>query len=176
MLEIFIYSLEFIKIGLLAFGGGLATIPFLKEFGLNYQLFDLEFIVEMIAIAESTPGPIGINMASYVGYKIGGFLIAINFSLALVLPSLVVVIIIARYLKNINHHPKVQTVFKLLKPATLALISAVLIPIIKISFLKTNTILKLSIAIIMFYIYRQLKLHPILLILICGLLGLLFKL
>lgn len=175
--KIIIYMLEFVKIGALAFGGGLATIPFLKEFGANYNLFGLDFLIRMIAVSESTPGPIGINMASFIGFNTLGIYGAILFSLALVFPSVVVVLIISKYIKNIDRSPKVQKVLSFLRPSTIALITSVLLPIIRISFYKEGFLtLNAVIAVVVFYFYRKFKIHPIVVICCCAILGIIFKL
>ena len=95
--------IEFFKTGLFAIGGGLATIPFLMQMTEKYDWFTTEELSNMIAVSESTPGPIGINMATYVGYSagsesfgvIGGILGGIFATTALVLPSLIIIMIIA---------------------------------------------------------------------------------
>lgn len=159
------------KTSLFAIGGGLATIPFLKEIGFNYNLYNLDFIVKMIAISESTPGPIGINMASYIGANHFGILGAITLSISIVLPSLVIIVIIAKFLKKFKSLKIIEHLFTLLRPAVVALITSVLVPIIISSFWIKQQIIWISILIVgvLFIIYRYLKLHPILII-ICGML------
>ena len=71
--------IEFFKIGLFSFGGGMATIPFLYDMAEKYNWFNKDLIVDMIAIAEATPGPVGVNMATFAGYNAGGILGAIIF-------------------------------------------------------------------------------------------------
>ena len=93
---------EFFKTGLFAVGGGLATIPFLKEMSVKYGWFTIDKLTTMIAVSESTPGPIGINMATFVGYEMFGIPGAIAATFSLVAPSLIVICIIARMLENIN--------------------------------------------------------------------------
>ena len=78
---------EFFKTGLLAVGGGLATLPFLKEIAQTYSWFSVSQLTDMIAISESTPGPIGINMSTYAGFHAAGIPGAIVSTLSLVLPS-----------------------------------------------------------------------------------------
>ena len=86
---------EFFKTGLFAIGGGLVTIPFLSEMGQKFGWFTKEELANMLAISESTPGPIGINMATYVGYKMGGFFGALASTLGMVLPSFVIIFLIS---------------------------------------------------------------------------------
>ena len=99
-----ILFLEFVKIGLFAMGGGPATIPFLMDLIEKYSWFSEEEFTNMIAISESTPGPLGINMATYAGYHAGGILGAFIATLSLVLPSLIIIIIIARFLANFSNN------------------------------------------------------------------------
>lgn len=177
MLKILLIFLEFIKTGLFAIGGGLATIPFLKEIGYKYNLFDIEFIIKMIAISESTPGPIGINMASYIGANHYNFLAALVFSIGIILPSLIIIIIIAHFLKQFKELKIINNIFFMLRPAVIALITTVLIPIIQICFFKDANINFLSIflAILLFTTYKLFKLHPILIIIFSAAIGYLLK-
>ena len=91
---------EFFKIGLFAIGGGLATIPFLQQLIGKYGWFTSEELVNMIAISESTPGAIGVNMATYVGFQTYGILGAVVSTVGLTAPSVIVIIIIAHYFKR----------------------------------------------------------------------------
>ena len=84
---------EFFKIGLFAVGGGMATLPFLQRLGENTGWFDNQFITDMVAISESTPGPIGINMATYVGYNVAGFRGGFVATMGEILPCVIIVII-----------------------------------------------------------------------------------
>ena len=86
--------LEFFKIGLFSVGGGLATLPFLFDLAEKYNWFTASELTNMIAVSESTPGPIGVNMATYVGNTVGGVFGGITTTLSLVTPSLIVIYII----------------------------------------------------------------------------------
>lgn len=126
---------EFFKTGLFAVGGGLATIPFLMKMAENYNWFDAEELSNMIAVSESTPGPIGINMATYVGYTsgveefgiLGGIFGALIATTALVLPSLVIIMIIAGFLQKFRQSSLVEKTFFCLRPATIGLLAVSLI-------------------------------------------------
>ena len=98
MMTYFLLFWEFFKIGLFSFGGGMATVPFLYEIAEKYDWFDKSLIVDMIAVAESTPGPIGVNMATFAGYKAAGIAGSIISTFSLALPSLILVIIVAKIL------------------------------------------------------------------------------
>lgn len=114
---------EFFKTGLFAVGGGLATIPFLQNLGAKTGWFTDADLTTMIAVSESTPGPIGVNMATYVGFKCGGILGAVVSTLGLVTPSIAIIIIVAGFLQKFRQSKSVNTVFSGLRPASTALIA-----------------------------------------------------
>ncbi|MCF0121418.1 MAG: chromate transporter, partial [Oscillospiraceae bacterium] len=87
---------EFFKTGLLAFGGGMATVPFLFNMSDKTGWFSYGQLADMIAVSESTPGPIGVNMATYVGFTTGGLLGAVIATIGLITPEIIVILIIAR--------------------------------------------------------------------------------
>ena len=115
---------EFFKVGLFAVGGGLATIPFLQTMGETTGWFANEQLTTMIAVAESTPGPIGVNMATYVGFETAGVLGAVIATLGLITPSVIVIIIIAGFLQKFRNSKTVNDVFYGLRPASTALITS----------------------------------------------------
>ena len=115
---------EFAKTGLFAVGGGLATIPFLQDMGARTGWFTDAQLTTMIAVSESTPGPMGVNMATYVGYQISGIPGAIVATLGLVFPSIVVIVIIAGFLQKFRQSKAVDSVFRGLRPASTALIAS----------------------------------------------------
>ena len=120
-----IYALlcwEFFKIGLFAVGGGLVTVPFLFDLAEKYGWFSLGELADMIAVAQSTPGPVGINMATYAGYKVAGLGGAIAATLSEVLPSMVVVYIIAQALVKWQNNPRLDRILAGIRPAVLSLI------------------------------------------------------
>ena len=106
---------EFFKTGLFAIGGGMATLPFLKDIGASTGW-------NMLAVSESTPGPIGINMATYVGYLVGGLPGAVIATLGEVTPSIIVILLIAVLLKNFQDNQYVNWAFYGLRPASTGLI------------------------------------------------------
>ena len=123
---------EFFKTGLFAVGGGMATIPFLYDMCAATGWFTEQDLANMIAVGESTPGPIGVNMATYVGYITGGtqggipgsILGAVTATLGLVTPSVIVILIIATFLKNFRENRYVNNAFYGLRPASAGLIAA----------------------------------------------------
>ena len=115
---------EFAKTGLFAVGGGLATIPFLQDLGARTQWFSDADLTTMIAVSESTPGAMGVNMATYVGYAPAGVPGAVVATLGLVFPSIVVIIVIAGFLQKFRQSKTVDAVFYGLRPASTALIAS----------------------------------------------------
>lgn len=121
---------EFFKTGLFAAGGGMATVPFLFSICERTGWFTMSELANMIAVSESTPGPIGVNMATYVGFTtgsvhlgvFGAVLGGVIATLGLITPSFVIILIIARLLEQFNDKPVVKTVFKYLRPAVIALL------------------------------------------------------
>lgn len=115
---------EFFKTGLFSVGGGLATIPFLQHMGETTGWFTNTELTTMIAVSESTPGPMGVNMATYVGFETGGLLGAVIATLGLIAPSIIVILIIAGFLQKFRHSKAVEATFAGLRPASTALITA----------------------------------------------------
>lgn len=121
---------EFAKTGLFAVGGGLATIPFLQDLGARTGWFTAADLSTMIAVSESTPGAMGVNMATYVGFTIArlhgipGIIGAVVATLGLTFPSIVVIVIIAGFLQKFRQSKTVEAVFYGLRPASTALIAS----------------------------------------------------
>ena len=136
MSELLTMGFEFIKTGLFAVGGGLATLPFLTQMQQKYQWFTGEELANMIAVSESTPGPIGINMSTYVGFLRQGLPGALVTTGCLVLPSLVIIMIIARFLDKYQKNPLVQNMFAFMRPAVSGLIAAAGFSVLRIALLR----------------------------------------
>ena len=115
---------EFFKVGLFAVGGGLATIPFLEEMAGVTGWFTSTDLTMMLAVSESTPGPIGVNMATYVGFQTAGIPGAAIATLGLITPSVIVILIISAFLQKFRRSKTVDAVFYGLRPASTGLISA----------------------------------------------------
>ena len=113
---------EFFKIGLFAVGGGPATIPFLMNLTERYSWYTKQELLDMIAVSESTPGPIGINMATYVGYHTAGIPGAVLATFALVLPAFLIMLFVARLFMQYQNNRTVQAVFSGIRPAVAGLI------------------------------------------------------
>jgi chromate transporter len=182
---------EFFKTGLFAVGGGMATIPFLYDISDKTGWFTHQDLANMIAVGESTPGPIGVNMATYVGYvtgmKEGGILPAIvgavTATFGLVLPSLLVILIVAAMLKRFKSSPLVQKAFYGLRPASTGLIAAAGISVAVSNLLGSESfhinwkgwILAIVLWLLTNKVSKTKKLHPIVFIGVSALAGILFS-
>lgn len=115
---------EFFKTGLFAIGGGMATLPFLYDMADKTGWFTRAQLADMIAVSESTPGPIGVNMATYAGFDCGGVLGGVVATLGLVTPSVIVIVLIAMALQAFRTNKYVDAAFYTLHPASTGLIAA----------------------------------------------------
>ena len=115
-------AFEFFKIGLFAVGGGLVTIPFLFDLALSYHWFTTAELTDMIAISQSTPGPIGVNMATYAGFKTAGIAGALVATLSLVAPAIIVVYFVQKVLDKWSNNQYVVNILAGIRPAVMALI------------------------------------------------------
>lgn len=179
---------EFFKTGLFAVGGGLATLPFLYDISAKTGWFTAGDIADLIAVSESTPGPLGINMATYVGFKTVGLLGGIITTLGLILPSIVIIILISKILDKFKESPLVQKVFYGLRPASTALIAAAGLGVAKIALLRLDLFRKtgsfldllnwkcLLLAVLIYIGLKKFKKHPVLYIAAAAAAGILFKL
>ncbi len=183
---LFTLFLEFFKTGLFSVGGGLATLPFLELMGPKYGWFTVEELTNMIAVAESTPGPIGVNVATYVGFTAGnlGILGAIFATLSLTLPSVIVIVIIAGFLEKFQQNKIVQNVFYGLRAAVVGLLAVSFLSVLRTTFLVpgAESLLQmvdlrkvLLFGVIMFLLFKFKK-HPIVYIAIGAVTGIIFGL
>ena len=131
---------EFFKTGLFAVGGGMATLPFLYDMSTRTGWFTQAKLADMIAVSESTPGPIGVNMATYVGFETAGIPGAENATLGLICPSIIIILIIARVLKQFRENKTVDAAFYGLRPCSIALIVAAGLLVANITFLDTEAL------------------------------------
>ena len=185
MMTLLFLCWEFFKTGLFAVGGGLATLPFLTQMQQKYGWFTAEELANMIAVGESTPGPIGVNMATYVGFKTFGIPGAVLATLSLILPSLIIIMFIAKALDKYKENTLIQNMFSFMRPAVAGLIAAAGFSVIKIALFRTADTFLASfnwIAIAIFalllvctQIKKLKKIHPIAYIAIGAVLGILFK-
>lgn len=180
--------LTFLKIGLFSFGGGYAMIPMIeREIEVNGWLSAKEFF-DVVAIAEMTPGPIAINSATFVGYKTIGVLGGLAATVGVTIPSLLLILIISKYFFKFQNHPINTSIFYGIRPAIAGLITVAAVYVsetaifkgkIDMNFLsmlfkdplKVLNIGGIFIFLLSFLILKKTKLHPILVIALSGLLG-----
>lgn len=179
---------EFFKTGLFSIGGGLATLPFLYDMGARTGWFTAEQVADMLAVSESTPGPIGINMAVYTGYTSAGPLGSLIAVLGIITPSIAIILLVAAFLNAFRHNRYVEGVFYGIRPASTGLIAAAGVTV------ATGALLHLPLwsgwsrfwtvidwravvlAVVVIYISRRFtKLHPAVLILGCAVIGAVFR-
>ena len=153
---------EFFKTGLFSVGGGLATLPFLYEMSDKTGWFSHADIADMIAISESTPGAIGINMSTYAGFKTAGIPGGILATLSLAAPSVIIILIIAKFLNKFRDNPHVEGAFYGLRPASGNVADL---------FLPKAIIL----AVLIFIGQKKLKWSPIVFLAIAAVVGIVFK-
>lgn len=189
---------EFCKTGLFAIGGGMATVPFLREIADKTGWFTAGQLADMIAVSESTPGPLGVNMATYVGYTVGssqlgspwmGIVGAVTATLGLIFPSIVIVLCISFFLKRFRTSTLVDAALYGLRPASVALISAAGVEIVLFAMLRVDSIYQIGAAQLSWksvalaagvyagtnLIPKLKKLHPIWFILLSAIVGIILK-
>lgn len=115
---------EFFKVGLFSIGGGVATIPFYMELADKYDWLTTQMLADMIAVSESTPGPIGINLATYAGFRAAGIPGALVATFSEVLPSFIILVLIAKALERYKENALVSSTFSGIRPAVAGLIAA----------------------------------------------------
>jgi chromate transporter len=171
---------EFFKTGLFAVGGGLAAIPFLKDIAEKYDWYSLEQLAGIIAVSESAPGPIGVNMAVYAGYHAYGIAGGIIAALALTAPSIIVITIVSRFIEKFRSNRIVNNVFFLLRPVGAGLIAGAVFPILIFSLFDKEVGFNLSAAIMfviftaVIFIINRFKIHPIVFIAAGAVAGIIF--
>lgn len=178
---------EFFLTGLFSIGGGLATLPFLYSIGEKTGWFTSSDVLNMLAISESTPGPIGVNMATYVGYNTWGILGGIIATLGLIAPSIIIILIIARILGRFRQSTLVENGLYGLRPASIALVASAAWSVIIETFFDTDLykltgflpdifdIKAIILAVILFIAVRLKNLHPIVYIAAAAVIGIIFN-
>jgi chromate transporter len=171
---------EFFKIGLFSIGGGLTTLPFLYTLAERRpQWFSAKSIVDMLAISESTPGPIGINMATYAGYLTAGPLGGFIATLGEVTPSVIIICVIARFLDQFDKNPLVRDAFYGLRAAVIGLIIFAGSKVFSVTLLDAGSIRiveTLLFVVLLALAMRFRKVHPLVWIALGSILGILLKL
>ena len=182
---------EFFKTGLFAVGGGMATLPFMYDISDKTGWFTHSMLADMVAVSESTPGPIGVNMATYVGFVTGGVPSAVIATVGLVTPSVIVILLIARVLKAFRENQYVDAGFYGLRPCSIGLIAAAGVLVIKLALFNTElyastgaiadlfNVKALILAAVLLAATRCIKklkgLHPIVFILASAVIGIVFS-
>ena len=181
---------EFFKTGLFAVGGGMATLPFLYSMSDATGWFTHAQLADMIAVSESTPGPIGVNMATYVGFTAAGIPGAVIATLGLITPSIIIILIIARVLAAFRQNKYVDAAFYGLRPCSVGLIAAAGLLVVKIAlfdfdlFKQTGVLMDIFngkaillaavLIVLTRYVKPLKKLHPVFFILGSAAIGALF--
>ena len=188
---------EFFKTGLFAIGGGMATLPFLQDIATKTGWYTAGQLADMIAVSESTPGPMGVNMATYVGFTVGsdtmgiggGILGALIATIGLVMPSVICILIIAYFLDKFRTSKLVDNTLYGLRPASVALISAAGVEIMLYALFQMSNIYDIgslvlnwkSIALFLLvfvcsrYVPKLKKLHPVVFIAASAVIGIVFQ-
>lgn len=173
--------LGFLKVGLFAFGGAYGAIPLIRDVVLSYGWLSDEALSYMIAVSESTPGPIMVNLATYVGSTEAGFLGALVATLAVVLPSFIIILLITALLKNALKNKYVQAVLRGLKPSVIGIVLAMGVYMLVKNCLMEDTFKMnlrsivitavLGIVAVLYKYFSKKKMSPIIMIVISSLLG-----
>lgn len=180
---------EFFKTGLFAVGGGMATIPFLQDMAKNYGWFSEADLLDMIAVSESTPGAIGINIATFAGFKSYGFPGAILATISLITGPIIIVLIISRMMAKFKNSQTIENMFTTIRPATAGLILGAMSSVMVITlfdvdlFRASGNIIDLLrpipialFAVFLFSLIKFKKIHPLAIIAISAILGVVFAL
>lgn len=182
---------EFFKTGLFAVGGGMATLPFMYDISDKTGWFTHSMLADMVAVSESTPGPIGVNMATYVGFVTGGIPGSVVATVGLVTPSVIVILLIARVLKAFRENQYVDAGFYGLRPCSIGLIAAAGVLVIKLALFNTElyastgaiadlfnfkALILAAVLLVATRCIKKLKeLHPIVFILASAVIGIVFS-
>lgn len=179
---------EFFKTGLFSIGGGLATLPFLSRMGDSYGWLTQEDLANMLAVSESTPGPIGVNMATYVGNTVYGILGGILTTLSLIMPSYLIILAVSKVMSRYGENKYVLGAMKLLRPASVGMVAAAVLGVLQSVLLNMNAVAALQwnsmvlvpsllvfLALLGLY-YKFNKLHPVVVLAIGAFFGIVLKL
>ena len=176
---------EFFKIGMFSVGGGMATLPFLYDMSDRTGWFSYNQIADMLAVSESTPGPIGINMATYTGFTTAGFWGSLAATLGIITPGIIIVLLIVAVLEKFRKNKYVEAAFYGLRPASTGLIAAAGILVVEIALLNMDAakfidyfnikaiILAAALLVLTRWVKPTKKLHPIVFIAFSAIVGVL---
>ena len=175
----------FFRIGLFGFGGGYAMLPFIYESVQSFGLMDADEFSNLLAVSQITPGPIALNAATYVGYSTAGIAGGVIASIAVILPSLIFICLIAHFYERYLESKIVAGIFTGIRPVTVGLLASAIIYIGESSLFKADfsisnileygyryiNIIPLCIFIIVVFLHGKFKTNPIVLIILSGLTG-----
>lgn len=187
--------IRFFLVGLFAVGGGLATLPFLADMAETTGWFTQADISNMVAISESTPGPLGINMATYVGFQtgsqfgiVGGLVGAVIAPMGVITPSIIVILIVAKVLMKFRSSKYVEYVFYGLRAASLGLVAAAFLGVAELAFYSGEVFAEtgdifaavnyksIILSVLIFILIKKFKkLHPVSVVLLSAVIGMVFK-
>ncbi len=185
-MNLIILFLTFCYVGLFTIGGGLAVIPLLEKICVSNGWATVERFYQMVAISESTPGPIGINIATYAGYVSNGVLGGIVASIGIVTPPFILVMLIIKILDKYRKKPLVSAIFVGLRAVTIGLVATALLSLIKITLVDLSQYSDLAtiyqifdykaliIFVVIAFLYFKFKKHPLLYIALGAVAGILF--
>ena len=177
---------EFFKTGLFAVGGGLATLPFLEDISQRTGWFTSAQLADMLAISESTPGPIGVNMATYVGFETAGILGSLCATVGLVMPSVILIVLISKVLEKFRTNTYVEAAFYGLRPASVAMVASAGIGVAMTTLLNLTAsgfavlrwrelVLAAVILVLTNFVPKVKKFHPIVFIALAAAVGIIFE-
>ena len=177
---------EFFKTGLFAVGGGLATLPFLEDISQRTGWFTSAQLADMLAIGESTPGPIGVNMATYVGFETAGILGSLCATVGLVMPSVILIILVSKVLEKFRTNTYVEAAFYGLRPASVAMVASAGIGVAMTTLLNLTAsgfavlrwrelVLAAVILVLTNFVPKVKKFHPIVFIALAAAVGIIFE-
>ena len=168
-MTLFKLFISFLKIGAFSFGGGYAMLPLIKkEIIVVRGWLSVKEFIDILAVVEMTPGPIAINSATFLGYRVAGVLGSIVATMGVILPSFIIILIIAHFLEKFKESEYVDWGFKGIRPVVLGLIIAASLTVTKDAFIDFKSV---GIGVALFYLISFKKLHPIFAIVLVGIAG-----
>ncbi|MBQ0078274.1 MAG: chromate transporter [Eubacterium sp.] len=172
---------EFFKIGLFAIGGGPATLPFLMDLTKTHDWYTMSDLTNMVAVSEATPGPLGLNMATFAGVEAMGIWGGLVASIGLVIPSVIIITLIAKFLEGFNDNPIVKSAMFGIKPAVTGIIAAAVLNLFIVSlYIDGKFIVPSAIIAVVIFVCLQIKkfakIHPFFWFAAAAAVGIVFKL
>ncbi len=161
--------LSFLKIGAFSFGGGYAMLPLIrKEIIEVHGWLTVREFIDLLAVVEMTPGPVAINSATFLGYKVAGVWGSIAATVGVILPSIVIILIIAHFLSKFRESPYVDYAFRGIRPVVLGLVASAALTVAKDAIIDIKSLI---IGIVLFYLVSFKDMHPIPVIILAGIAG-----